>query len=306
MGTTYRVVVVPGQLSTAGLDAEIAALLAALDGAMSTYKPDSELNRLNRQMVGQPFVVSPDLLAVLLLSAEAFEITQGAFDPTVGPLVDLWGFGPLDTADQMPDAAAIRALRSQMGFQRLVIDARTSSVVKRAALRLDLSGVVPGYAADRVAQLLEARGLRNYLVDMGGELRLAGRNGAGRAWRIGVELPQLAPGGVERALVLSDRGVATSGDYRNYFERNGKRYSHIISPLSGRPIANGVVSVTVIAATAGLADALSTGLMVLGRDPALELAAREGIAVYLMVRDDDRLAEFSSPAFAPYLDTAVR
>ncbi len=300
MGTSYRVVV-PGRRATAGLDAEIAALLAALDGAMSTYQTDSELNRLNRHPVGQPFAVSPDLLAVLMVAAQAFELTQGAFDPTVGPLVDLWGFGPVDTADQVPDAAAIAALRNQIGFQHLAIDARAASVVKQVALRLDLSGVVPGYAADRVAELLATRGLNNYLIDMGGELRLAGRSGAGRPWRIGVESPRRAPGGVAQTLALSDRGVATAGDYRNYFERDGEHYSHVISPFSGRPIANGVVSVTVVGATAALADALSTGLMVLGRDASLKLAADHDLAVYLLVGAGGHLVAYHSAAFAQYL-----
>lgn len=304
MGTSYRVVVVPGEISTAGLDAEIAALLAALDGAMSTYKPDSELNRLNRHLVGQPFMVSPDLLAVLLLSAQAFRLTQGAFDPTVGPLVDLWGFGPVDTADQVPDAAAIAALRDQIGFQHLAIDARAASVVKQAALRLDLSGVVPGYAADRVAELLAARGLRNYLIDLGGELRLSGTNPRGRPWRVGVERPRLARGEVGRTLAATDCGVATSGDYRNYFERDGVHYSHIIDPRRGRPVANGVASVTVIAATAGLADALSTGLLVLGKDASLKLAADKNLAVYLLVREAGRFGEYHSPAFEKYLPPA--
>lgn len=302
MGTTYQVKVVPGSTPfPSDAAARIAALLQSLDAAMSTYKSDSELNRLNRQPVGEPFAVSPDLLRVLVLSKLAFQITGGAFDPTLGPLVDLWGFGPVDTGDRVPDEGELKAALENIGFGYLAIDEKAASVIKTRPIRIDLSGIVPGYAADRVSELLDDVGLTNYLVDLGGELRGSGRNGKGEPWRVGIEVPAVERGGVERVLALADVGVATSGDYRNYFERDGVHYSHIIDPTNGRPVSNGVASTTVIAPTGAEADALSTGFMVLGKDASLKIADERGIALLLLVKEGGRFVEYGSAAFAPYL-----
>jgi thiamine biosynthesis lipoprotein len=278
--------VVPGPAGCPpDLDHRIATRLQSLDASMSTYKPDSELNRLNRQPVGEPFAVSPDLLRVLMLSKQAFQITQGAFDPTVGPLVDLWGFGPVDTGDRVPSESELKEALESIGLDYLAIDESASSVLKTRYIEVDLSGIVPGYAADQVSELLDSLGLKNYLVDLGGELRGSGQNGKGKVWQIGIEVPSVERTGVERVLALRDVGVATSGDYRNYFERDGVHYSHIIDPASGRPVSNGVASATVITPTAAEADALSTGFMVLGKDAGLKIADERGIALLLLVKE---------------------
>lgn len=302
MGTTYQVKVVPGPAGCPpDLDHRIATLLQSLDAAMSTYKPDSELNRLNRQPVGEPFAVSADLLRLLMLSKQAFQLTRGAFDPTLGPLVDLWGFGPVDTGDRVPSEGELKEALESIGLDYLAIDEGASSVLKRRYIEVDLSGIVPGYAADRVSELLDSLGLKNYLVDLGGELRASGQNGKGKVWQIGIEVPSVDRSEVERVLALRDVGVATSGDYRNFFERDGVHYSHIIDPASGRPVSNGVASATVITPTAAEADALSTGFMVLGKDSGLKIADERGIALLLLVKEGAGFVEYSSAAFAPYL-----
>jgi len=302
MGTTYQVKVVPGPAGCPpDLDHRIATLLQSLDASMSTYKPDSELNRLNRQPVGEPFAASADLLQVLMLSKQAFQVTHGAFDPTLGPLVDLWGFGPVDTGDRVPSESELKEALESIGLDHLAIDESAGRVLKRKYIDLDLSGIVPGYAADRVSDLLDSLGLKNYLVDLGGELRGSGQNGKGTVWEIGIEVPSVEHTGVERVLALRDVSVATSGDYRNFFERDGMHYSHIIDPASGHPVSNGVASATVITPTAAEADALSTGFMVLGKDASLKIADERGIALLLLVKEGDAFVEYSSAAFAPYL-----
>jgi thiamine biosynthesis lipoprotein len=302
MGTTYSVKYVDnGKVEESLLVKKIAQLLEYLDSSMSTYQAGSELNALNNAAVGEAIVVSGELWQILLIAERLFQTTGGAFDPTVGPLVDLWGFGPLDTHDVIPSQLEISALRSNVGFQHLKFLPSRQSVEKMAAIRIDLSAIAKGFAAERVAELLLELEVANFLVEVGGELRGAGLNQGGDPWRVAVEVPALARGGIQRVIPVMDRGVATSGDYRNYFERDGVRYSHTIDPRTGRPIRHNLASVTVIRKDASEADALATAYMVLGADEALEMANRDNVATLLLVKNGDEFAELSSNAFVDYI-----
>jgi len=304
MGTTYHITVVTdaGRFPD-GIEDAVDALLERLDQSMSTYKPDSELNNLNRLAVGEEISISADLWQVLQGAQHIHALTLGAFDPTVGPLVDLWGFGPEDTGDKIPSEAAINALMAKVDFAQLRLGS-DNKVTKLAEIDLDLSAIAKGYAAQQVAALLKTRGFSNFLVEVGGELQLAGFNRKGTPWRIAIEVPSLVQGGIEKVIAVSDIGVATSGDYRNYFERDGVRYSHTIDPRSGKPITHHLASVTVLADTAAVADALATAFMVMGVDKTLELAGQRDIPVYLLVKTVDGFQASHSAAFEPFLDGA--
>jgi thiamine biosynthesis lipoprotein len=304
MGTSYHITVVTdaGRFPD-GVEDAVSELLDQLDQSMSTYKPDSELNRLNRLMVGEELSVSADLWQVLQGAQHIHALTLGAFDPTVGPLVDLWGFGPEDTGDKVPSELEITALLPKVDLGQLLL-ASDNKVSKLAAIDLDLSAIAKGYAAQQVAALLRTRGFKNFLVEVGGELQLAGHNRNGTYWRIAIEAPNLLQGGVEKVIAVTDMGVATSGDYRNYFEREGVRYSHTIDPRTGKPITHNLASVTVLADTAGVADALATAFMVMGVEKTLELAKQRDIPVYLLVKTDDGFHASYSEAFKPYLNGA--
>jgi len=302
MGTRYHITLVTdaGRFPD-GVEDGVAQLLDRLDRSMSTYKPDSELNKLNRLGVGDEFSVSADLWQVLQGAQHIHALTQGAFDPSVGPLVDLWGFGPRETDNKVPSEAEIEALLARVDFGQLRL-ASDNKVSKLAAIDLDLSAIAKGYAAQQVAALLSRWGFNNYLVEVGGELQLAGLNAKGSPWRIAIEVPSLLQGGVEKVIAVSDIGVATSGDYRNYFEREGVRYSHTLDPRTGKPIRHNLASVTVLADTAGVADALATAFMVMGAKKTLALAEQRDIPVYLLVKEAEGFKASHSSAFTPFLD----
>ncbi len=303
MGTTYHVkVVVEGGGLPTDIETQVQSVLDAVDLSMSTYKPDSELNRLNRHPVGEAFAVSADLWAVLDISATVYTLTNGAFDPTVAPLVDLWGFGPVDTGDRVPSEAEIEELVAQIGFNKLLRDATRRTVIKSDNLHLDLSAVAKGYAADKVAHLLREHGIDRYMIEIGGELALSGLNIADEPWRIAIEMPALLQGNVQKIIAVTGRGMATSGDYRNYFEKDGRRYSHTIDPRTGKPIIHRLASVTVIAETSAMADALATGFDVLGAERALVIAGELGVPVFLLVRREGVFKELYNQAFATYLN----
>ena len=225
-------------------------------------------------------------------------MTDGAFDITVGPLVNLWGFGPGDSIAEPPSDAEIRALLDSVGHQHLQADCEQPALRKALpGLVLDMSAFGKGYAADAVGDQLDAKGYANYLVEVGGELRVRGHNARGEKWAIGIEAPlvdQRRPYAVVR---LTDTAVATSGDYRNYFEADGTRYSHTIDTRTGRPITHSLASVTVVDPRGYRADALATALLVLGPEQGMQLATRENLAVLFLLRGESGFDEQASPAF---------
>lgn len=302
MGTTYSVkVITETDLDLAELQAAIEQLLLAVNQSMSTYIADSEISKLNQWPTRQPFPVSVPFMEVLQLSDRIYRRSQGAFDPTVGPLVNLWGFGPEQRPERIPEAEEIRSRLGNIGFDKLVLNTGSQSVTRTTAVQLDLSAIAKGYGVDRVSNLLIARGLSNHMVEIGGELRVSGHNLTGEAWRIAVESPTAGLAGIQRVISISDRGIATSGDYRNYFEEGGRRYSHTIDPRTGRPIDHNLASVTVVMDNAAEADGLATAMMVLGAEKALVLADSEDIPVLMVVKGDNGFVEQYSKAFKVYL-----
>lgn len=304
MGTTYNIKYVDnGKVGKAETAADIAKLLEYLDGVMSTYQPLSELNQLNDIPIHETFEVSSMLWQVLLVAERVFHTTAGAFDPTVGPLVDLWGFGPVDTEDRVPTDPEINALLTNIGFDRLEFLSASQSIRKQAEVRIDLSAIAKGYAAEKVSDLLADRDIEGYLVEVGGELRVQGVNSRGQAWRVAIESPGPEQRGVQRVISIKNKGIATSGDYRNFFEKDGVRYSHTIDPRTGRPTSHNLASVTVVAADATEADALATGFLVLGLQRALAMANSKDIAALFILNNQAGTVEIASDAFKPYLDS---
>jgi thiamine biosynthesis lipoprotein len=248
------------------------------------------------------------LLDVLEPAQTLSELSGGAFDVTVGPLVNLWGFGPVDAPDAIPSASDIAAARNRVGYQHLELR-RPAQLRKQRELYIDLSAIAKGYAVDRMAQYLLARGCESFLVEIGGEVRVHGRKSGGAAWRIGVESPDPdALGGVLRVIrteQLEGIAMATSGDYRNFLELGGQRFSHTIDPRTGVPVAHRLASVTVLHGSTLWADGFATLLNVMGPTEGFELAEREHLAALFVERTDTGFVERATSDFARYVSPAV-
>ena len=301
MGTTFSVKIVapPVELDMVGLQRDIQDNLAAVNELMSTYIAESALSQFNASASVDWQKVPADLCHAIEAAQVISEFTNGAFDVTVGPLVDLWGFGASDAATTPPDDASIAAAMEHVGYRKLHADCSVPAIRKDSpGVRLDLSAFAKGHAVDLVAELLDARELPNYLVEIGGEMRMRGINAKSKPWAIAIETPTRQSRSVQNVVSVTNSAVATSGDYRNFFEHDGQFYSHTIDPRTGSPVAHGAASVTVIADTAAFADAAATALLVLGPQAGLELAERESIAAYFLLRLGDEFDERMSPLFA--------
>ncbi len=301
MGSMYRVKLAGRGLTAAvqGAAADaVAAALAGVDFAMSTHRPGSELSRFNAHASTAPFAMSADTLAVFELARDVSTATAGAFDVTVAPLVDAWGFGPA-RQQRVVGERETRALEQRVGWELLQVDRTAGTLAKaRGQVRADLSGIAKGWGVDKAAQALDALGVEHYLIDAGGEVRTRGRNAHGAPWQVAIEQPVAGPRRPRFVLPLSDLAIATSGDYRNFFERDGRRYSHEIDPATGRPIDSRLTSVSVVAASGARADALGK-LIVLGPERGYARAVAQGVAAHFVVREvDGTLRDIMTPAFA--------
>ena len=308
LGTTWSVKVSepPPGLGEPQARQAVAAALAQVDAQMSTYREDSELSRFNRAQSTDWLPVSPDTVAVVAEAQRIAALSQGALDVTVGPLVNLWGFGPDPIPDEVPDAAAVASARERVGYEMLAYRLQPPALRKaRPDLYVDLSAIAKGYAVDRAAAALERHGATDYLVEVGGELRSRGRSPRGDGWRVAIERPIPGQRTVERVILPGDNGLATSGDYRHYFEQDGRRYSHTIDPSTGQPIAHTLASVTVVHPSATTADGLATALLVLGPERGAELSQALGLAVLMIIRSGNGFEERSSSAFAPHLSDTL-
>jgi thiamine biosynthesis lipoprotein len=301
MGTSFTVSV-DADLSDADrerVEGLIAERLAWVNGLMSTFDSSSEVSVFNAHQSTAPFTASKELLELLRVSHDVSERSGGAFDVTVAPLVDAWGFGRAEPSSSVPDEQRLAALRPLVDYRGIVLDPAAGTMSKsNPAVTIDLSAIASGWGADVVAAALEGLGLSSVLVDVGGELRAVGTRRDGTPWRVGIERPDAAALGVFGTVDLIDEGIATSGDYRNYLEVDGVRYSHIIDPRTGRPIRARDVSVTVVAPDAATADAWATALTVLGPEAGYEIAVREGIAALFVARIEGRLESRVTPALA--------
>ena len=307
MGTSYQVKVADRNLSEQRvfeLRMAVEAVFDAVDREMSTYRPDSELVRFNEFESDEPFSVSAETLEVFRHALAVSAITGGAFDITVGPLVAAWGFGAEGSqlgfpGAPLPTPSEIEAIRSRLGWGLIELNEQASTIAKRdPAVRCDLSAVAKGYAVDLAADKLGGMGFQNYLVELGGEIRTAGRKEEAAPWRVAIERPQTAGRETHRLLPLEDLALATSGDYRNFYQKDGRRYSHAIDPRSGRPVNHRLASVSVFDKLCVRADAYATALMVLGEVEGFRFAGEHGLAALFLVRDGgDGLTERTTPAF---------
>ena len=319
-GTSYHVSVVmeDDQVRLQQLAGGIEQALDGVDAAMSTWREDSELSRFNALPDQSDWTALSASLYTVLLEAKAVSaLTDGAFDITLGPVVNLWGFGPDARPDKVPDEAALARILDRTGHGKIELRDQPPGIRTSEALYLDLSAIAKGFGVDEVARYLAAEGISGYLVEVGGEVSVGGRKPDGSAWRLAIETPGNTAEQVNRIVALGGvvggasasavdsaqnyRALATSGNYRNYYEFNGQRYSHTLDPQTGKPITHNLASVTVIAENCMRADALATGFTVMGFEDAMALAVRENIPAYFIVRGEAGFETHHTPAFSSFI-----
>lgn len=304
MGTSYSIKIVPNgnELDKNTVPTNIENILADINQAMSTYIDDSELSLFNQSRITDWQVLSADLYQVIQHGNQVSSISSGAFDITVGPLVNLWGFGPDPYSREIPSDSVIQSIKQHSGYEKLDFDATTQRISKSdPVVTIDLSGIAKGFAVDKIAQYLNELGITDYLVEIGGELIGKGTNAKQQAWQIGIEQANPLERSVQRIVGLDNIAMATSGDYRNYFEKDGVRYSHTIDPASGKPISHTLAAVTVLHSSAMHADALATAFMVSGPEKSLALANEIGVALYMIIKTNAGFEERYNDRFKPYL-----
>ncbi|WP_113906627.1 FAD:protein FMN transferase [Aliidiomarina celeris] len=302
-GTFYEVSIAASEHYDAEqLSEGITAELNKVDQQMSTYRQDSVLMAVNNGVVGEPVVVPEELFYVLQVAQQVSEYSGGAFDTTVGGLVNLWGFGPEGRITKAPPAELIEERLAQVGYRYIVLDEANRTVTRHADIFIDLSGIAKGFAVDQVSGYLQSQGIENFLVNIGGDLRAAGMRNPGpvdkaRHWRIGIEVPTDRQQIAQQILPVHNVAMLGSGDYRNYFEENGVRYSHTISPRTGKPITHKLAAVHVIMDNATEADAWATALLVLGEEFGYQLANERDIAAVFVYRNNGAFSSLLSQAF---------
>lgn len=305
MGTFWRVSVVGlDQNRAENLRQKVQTLLDGDDQLLSTWKNDSALMRFNQSQSTTPWPVSEGMADIVTESLRIGQKTQGAMDITVGPLVNLWGFGPDKQPVKTPTQAQIDAAKARTGLKNLTVINRAGQQYLQKAipdLYVDLSTVGEGYAADHLARLMIEEGISRYLVSVGGALVSRGMNADGQPWRVAIQKPTDRENAVQAIVDINGHGISTSGSYRNYYELDGQRISHVIDPQTGRPITHKLVSVTVIAPTALEADGWDTGLMVLGTEKAQQVVREQGLAVYMIMKEGDGFTTWMSPQFRAFL-----
>jgi thiamine biosynthesis lipoprotein len=305
MGTTYSVKIAgtAPTLDRTRVEADVERILEKLDRQMSSWNPSSEVARFNASRSTEWLDVSGDTQIVVATAQQVSRLSHGAFDVTAAPLIGLWGFGPASPRLAPPTPPEVHRAATRVGFSRLGHRADPPALRKTLPdLEIDVSAIAKGFAVDRIADHLDSTGNENYLVEIGGELRARGRREADDPWTVAVERPVDHELAAQLIVRLEDRAIATSGDYRDYFEADGVRYAHVVDPRTGSPIAHGLASVTVVDHTAARADAVATALLVLGPQAGLRLAEREGLAALFIVRGSEGFTERRTDAFRRYVD----
>ncbi|MCF7847936.1 MAG: FAD:protein FMN transferase [Kiritimatiellales bacterium] len=311
MGTTYSITIT-GRVPRSTLkilDQTIGNTLAEVNRQMSTWDPASEISAFNQSGSTEPFPVSAPFAKVVQAALGLSDTTGGAFDPTLNPLLNLWGFGSRSNHAGVPPDDDVERTRAACGWRHL--HAETASAIRKdiPGLQLDLGAIAKGYGVDAVAADIRAAGLANYFVEIGGEVYVEGTNPDGVPWRIGVQLPSTGPVGesLQGIINIHNRAVATSGDYRNYIEKDGVIYSHIMDPRTGRPALHNVASVTVLAPSCMEADGMATGLFVMGAEKGLEWVENHpGVeALFLLHDEKDEIIEKFSSGFKSLTDYSV-
>lgn len=297
IGTSYSVKMVTSLTEAQRLQLGIERVLADVNSRMSTYLPKSDLSLFSDMQVGEWLAVSERTIDVVQRALTIAEQSEGSFDPTVAELVDLWGFGPTPRQDQKPSDASIQDALTRTGYEAIQVDGANNRLSKSLSRTLDLSAIAKGYAVDLIAEYLLEKGVNDFLVEVGGEMRLSGNKPGDEPWRIAIEDPTTLGRSIHKIFELTDVAVATSGDYRNFFEIDGQRYSHTINPITGYPIDHNLTSVTVLSDNAMDADGWATAFTVMGIDKALNLANELSISAYFIVRTDNAFDYFASEAF---------
>lgn len=299
MGTSWQVKFIASSAQADGLQTRIEERLAELTRQMSAWEPDSDLSRFNRAAAGTWQELPPDFFKVLEHALELARETAGAYDPTVAPLVDLWGFGAAGTPRQIPPTPEdIAAAQARIGWARIALDRAHHRALQPGDMRIDVNSIAPGYAVDALATLLRERGIQNFLVELGGEIHADGSRADGTPWQVAVEDPQaLSARSFDTIVALRDAGLGTSGDYRAGFDYAGRHYPHTIDPRTGEPVQHRLAAVTVIAPTTMAADARAAALLVLGPDAGMEFARRHGLAAVFTLRTPSGSERRTTPAF---------
>jgi thiamine biosynthesis lipoprotein len=300
MGTLYHIKVVelPPGTTRQNLTSRIEAELDRINDRMSTYRRDSDVSRFNRHEEASWFEVSPETAQVVHQALLMSEASGGAFDITVAPLVNLWSFGPEDRESSVPTDQEIQAAMARVGYRKLRVRRSPPALRKlNAGIRINLAAIAKGFGVDRIAGLLEQAGVSGYVVEIGGEIRVHGSKPGGSTWKVGIETPIEGRFGIQEVLALHDGALATSGDYRNVFKVDGKRFSHTIDPRTGRPVEHDLASVTVITDRCMQADAWATTLMVLGPEKGYRFAGDQGLAALFLVRSGEEFVRRATPAF---------
>ena len=288
MGTTYSVAIASESIDSIYIHSNIDLILNDINQQMSTYIDTSAISIFNTLPAGDSLYIGSDFMFVLNQSVYFNSITSGAFDPTIKPLVELWGFGENGSIISIPNDKDISSAINQLGIDRILI--KDNSVIKIKDVNIDFSAIAKGYAVDKISDFLSNEYFPNHMVEIGGEVRVSGLKENQKPWTIGVQNPGIKENSTFLALSLSNKGMATSGNYRNYFDLDGKRYSHIISPISGYPVDNKILSVTVISDSCMDSDALATALMVMNIEDGIRLIeSMPGFEVFYYLEDDEYL-----------------
>ena len=306
-GTTWNLTYLdaPEGVTPDQVEAAVAGAFAVVDDSMNNYRADSTISELNALDAMTVFEVDWDFALVFNTAFDIYAATDGAYDPSVSPLVNLWGFGPKEVI-RRPSSEAIEALAPIVGLEELAWDLSTRAFVKKhAKSELDFSSIAKGYAVDLAADELIELGVHNFMLEVGGEIQTRGNSPRGDLWRLAIENPVAgAAGGVYTAISVTDVGIATSGDYRNFFVENGVRYSHLIDPRTSQPIEHDLVSVTVVHPSTMIADAWATALMIVGTEEALRLANIHELGVLLISRDGQQLVSSNNELMSQWLRTS--
>ncbi|QTA89764.1 FAD:protein FMN transferase [Desulfonema magnum] len=303
MGTTYHIRVVTGFFENAeGLKKKIDERLREINQSMSTYIKESEISKFNAiSSTDEKFYISDDFLKVMIVAKNLHDLTNHAWDGTIKPLINLWGFGNSEIRNDVPDAEEIHTILENIGFDHIKISEERYLKKGKASISLDLASIAKGYGVDQIADLIEKKGFKNFLVEIGGEVYASGFRKDGGQWKVGINTPRkdAAYDEIYNVVTLHDKAFATSGDYRNFFEADGKRYSHVLDPTTGYPVTNRVVSVSVVADNCTFADGLATALMVMGHEKGLKLVSTLDNTECLIVLEekDGSLTDYFSKGF---------
>ena len=309
MGTTWSLAMFPDSaaIDTQVLKQQLQKRLDHINALMSTYDPTSEISRFNNLNSTDWFPISQETARVIALSLQISALTDGAFDISVGPLVELWGFGAAQREENIPSETEIETRLALVGYKNIQLRREPAAIRKQIpGLRIDLSAVAKGYAVDALAELLNNQGITNYIVEIGGELQVSGRHSDGTPWRIAIEEPLEGTREVDRIFPLTGTALATSGNYRNFYIVDGQRYAHTIDPVSGKPILHKLASVTVLDPSCARADALATALMVLGEEKGRQFCEKNRIAAYLLIHDKTKIKAYATPAFEAFIKEAEK